>query len=103
MRSIGFLVVCRFEMPFNIWCGTCGAHIGKGVRYNAQKKQVGMYFTTKIWEFGMKCHLCDGLIVIRTDPKVRARAIASVCMSGAMLCARCVDVKRRLLIQCEQR
>jgi hypothetical protein len=31
---------CRFEVPFNIWCDTCGEHIAKGVRFNAEKKQV---------------------------------------------------------------
>jgi hypothetical protein len=31
---------CRFEVPFNIWCSTCGEHIAKGVRFNAEKKQV---------------------------------------------------------------
>merc|ERR1712129_601405 len=30
---------------------------------------VGNYFSTKIWEFVMKCHLCGGIIKIRTDPK----------------------------------
>lgn len=35
----GILVV-RFELPFNAWCLTCGCHIGKGVRYNADKQQV---------------------------------------------------------------
>ena len=66
---LGILVI-RFEMPFNIWCGQCNAHIGKGVRYNAQKKAVGNYFTTKIYEFAMTCHLCGGRIVVRTNPKV---------------------------------
>ena len=35
----GILVV-RFELPFNAWCLSCGCHIGKGVRYNADKQQV---------------------------------------------------------------
>jgi len=39
------------------------------VRYNAEKKQVGKYFSTKIWNFRMKCHLCDNYIEIQTDPK----------------------------------
>jgi coiled-coil domain-containing protein 130 len=63
------IIVVRFELPYNIWCGTCNAHIGKGVRYNAEKSQVGMYHTTKIWDFACKCHLCDGRIVVRTNPK----------------------------------
>jgi coiled-coil domain-containing protein 130 len=39
------------------------------VRFNAKKVQAGSYFTTKIWEFQMKCPNCKGAIVIRTDPK----------------------------------
>ncbi len=39
LKSEGILVI-RFEMPFNVWCLHCNAHIGKGVRYNAEKKQV---------------------------------------------------------------
>lgn len=36
---------CRFEVPFNIWCNQCGEHIAKGVRFNAEKKQVRPHFT----------------------------------------------------------
>ncbi|WRT69623.1 uncharacterized protein IL334_006612 [Kwoniella shivajii] len=64
----GILVV-RFELPFNIWCGTCNAHIGAGVRYNARKQKVGKYYSTPIYGFKCKCHLCDGWFEIRTDPK----------------------------------
>lgn len=32
--------------------------------------QVGMFYTTPLYEFRMKCHLCDNYYVIRTDPKV---------------------------------
>ncbi len=35
-------------MPFNIWCGTCKAHIAMGVRYNAEKKAIGNYFSTRV-------------------------------------------------------
>lgn len=31
--------------------------------------QVGHYYTTPLYEFRMKCHLCDNYYVIRTDPK----------------------------------
>ena len=24
------IYTCRFEMPYNIWCGGCGNHIGMG-------------------------------------------------------------------------
>lgn len=40
--------VCRFEMPYNIWCGGCNSMIAKGVRFNAEKKQVGNYYSTKV-------------------------------------------------------
>ncbi|KAL6736145.1 hypothetical protein Aduo_006531 [Ancylostoma duodenale] len=66
--SEGILVI-RFEMPFNIWCLGCNNHVGMGVRYNAEKKKIGMYYTTPLYEFRMKCHLCDNYYVIRTDPK----------------------------------
>jgi len=65
---MGILVI-RFEMPFNIWCLGCNNHVGMGVRYNAEKKKIGMYYTTPLYEFRMKCHLCDNYYVIRTDPK----------------------------------
>ncbi|CAB3405276.1 unnamed protein product [Caenorhabditis bovis] len=63
------ILVIRFEMPFNIWCLGCHNHVGMGVRYNAEKRKVGMYYTTPLHEFRMKCHLCDNYYVIRTDPK----------------------------------
>ncbi|CAG0917532.1 unnamed protein product [Notodromas monacha] len=62
------IIVIRFEMPYNIWCGGCGNHIGMGVRYNAEKKKVGNYYSTTIWQFRMKCHLCDNYFEIKTDP-----------------------------------
>lgn len=64
----GILIV-RFELPFNIWCETCNNHIGMGVRYNAEKKKIGNYFSTPIFSFRCKCHLCDGWFEIQTDPK----------------------------------
>ncbi|KAJ9112562.1 hypothetical protein QFC19_000579 [Naganishia cerealis] len=64
----GILVV-RFELPFNIWCGSCNAHLGAGVRYNAQKIKVGNYYSTPIYGFRCKCHLCSGWFEIRTDPQ----------------------------------
>ncbi|XP_078354041.1 coiled-coil domain-containing protein 130 homolog [Oculina patagonica] len=63
------ILIIRFEMPYNIWCGGCGIHIGMGVRYNAEKKRVGNYYTTPIYRFRMKCHLCDNHFEIETDPK----------------------------------
>ena len=43
----------RFELPFNIWCSSCGSHVGMGVRYNAEKTRVGNYYTTPIFKFRM--------------------------------------------------
>lgn len=63
------ILIIRFEMPFNIWCGGCNAMIAKGVRFNAEKKQVGNYYSTKIWSFSMKAACCKQEIVIQTDPK----------------------------------
>merc|ERR1719402_1300188 len=55
-------------MPYNIWCGGCKKHIGMGVRYNAEKTKVGMYYTTPVYQFRMKCHLCTNHFEIKTDP-----------------------------------
>jgi coiled-coil domain-containing protein 130 len=55
-------------MPYNIWCDGCKNHIGMGVRYNAEKTKLGMYYSTPLYQFRMKCHLCDNYIVIKTDP-----------------------------------
>ncbi|KAF8556181.1 DUF572-domain-containing protein [Imleria badia] len=63
------ILITRFELPFNIWCGTCNNHIGMGVRYNAEKKKVGSYYSTPIYSFRCKCHLCDSWFEIQTDPK----------------------------------
>ncbi|KAJ6657728.1 hypothetical protein lerEdw1_002229 [Lerista edwardsae] len=65
--SQGILII-RFEMPYNIWCDGCKNHIGMGVRYNAEKKKVGNYYTTPIYRFRMKCHLCPNHIEMQTDP-----------------------------------
>jgi len=67
---MGILII-RFEMPYNIWCNGCGNHIGMGVRYNAEKKKIGMYHSTPLYQFRMKCHLCDNHFEIKTDPAVR--------------------------------
>jgi len=43
-------------MPYNIWCGGCNSMIAKGVRFNAEKKQVGNYYSTKV------CYNCIILV-----------------------------------------
>jgi len=74
------ILTIRFEMPFNVRCTGCDNHIGKGVRFNAEKKAIGKYLSTKIWSFRMMCHCEDNtwrtdrrrnphFIEIHTDPK----------------------------------
>eukprot|EP00850_Spirogloea_muscicola_P021391 SM000247S08280 [mRNA] locus=s247:183967:186607:+ [translate_table: standard] len=63
------ILVIRFETPFNIWCGGCRSMIAKGVRFNAEKKQVGNYYSTKIWSFKMRAPCCGQEIEIRTNPQ----------------------------------
>ena len=75
------ILVIRFEMPFDVRCSGCGCRIGKGVRFDAEKKAVGKYLSTKIWSFRMLCKAeqegnaqCDQKrnphwIEVRTDPK----------------------------------
>lgn len=89
---LGILII-RFEMPYNIWCEGCKNHIGMGVRsvnqlyffyslllwfksinrYNAEKTKVGMYYSTPVYQFRFKCHLCPNYIIMKTDPGVRIR------------------------------
>ncbi|KAK9861207.1 hypothetical protein WJX84_011653 [Apatococcus fuscideae] len=63
------ILVIRFEMPFNVWCQGCQHLIGKGVRFNAEKKQIGNYHSTKIWSFSMRSPCCQTRIEVHTDPK----------------------------------
>ncbi|THX55879.1 DUF455 domain protein [Aureobasidium pullulans] len=72
----GILTV-RFEMPYAVWCNHCPKPtiIGQGVRFNAEKKKVGNYFSTPIWSFRMKHSACGGWIEIHTDPKNTAYVV----------------------------
>ncbi|KAH0378362.1 DUF572-domain-containing protein, partial [Aureobasidium melanogenum] len=72
----GILTV-RFEMPYAVWCNHCPKPtiIGQGVRFNAEKKKVGNYFSTPIWSFRMKHPACGGWIEIHTDPKNTAYVV----------------------------
>ena len=77
-RKIGQgILTVRFEMPFPIWCTTCPKPtiIGQGVRFNAEKKKVGNYYSTPIFSFRMKHVVCGGWIEIRTDPKNTAYVV----------------------------
>ena len=74
---LGILII-RFEMPYNVWCEGCGLHVGMGVRFNAEKKKIGMYYTTPVYQFRMKCTMCDNHYEIKTDPA----NLDYVCVSG---------------------
>mmetsp|Transcript_20383 Transcript_20383/g.30065 ORF Transcript_20383/g.30065 Transcript_20383/m.30065 type:complete len:491 (+) Transcript_20383:134-1606(+) len=55
--------VLRFEFPYDGFClnPSCRAHVGKGTRFNAQKKYLGAeydYHTSKVYEFRMTCRSC---------------------------------------------
>jgi coiled-coil domain-containing protein 130 len=69
----------RFEMPFAVWCHTCKPHaiIGQGVRFNAEKKKIGYYHSTPIWQFKLKHVACGGSIEIKTDPKETAYVVVA--------------------------
>lgn len=76
LRSDGSQTV-RFEMPFAVWCHTCKPHaiIGQGVRFNAEKRKVGYYYSTPIWLFRIKHVACGGYLEIKTDPKETAYVV----------------------------
>eukprot|EP00245_Coleochaete_scutata_P016007 TRINITY_DN732_c0_g1_i1.p1 TRINITY_DN732_c0_g1~~TRINITY_DN732_c0_g1_i1.p1 ORF type:complete len:352 (-),score=66.51 TRINITY_DN732_c0_g1_i1:229-1284(-) len=71
------ILIIRFEMPFNVWCGGCEHMIAKGVRFNAEKKQIGNYLSSKIWSFKMKTPCCQTEIEIHTDPKAAEYIVVS--------------------------
>ncbi len=70
LKTEGVLIV-RFECPFAIWCTHCDPEqiIGQGVRFNAEKKKVGRYYSTPVWSFRFKHTVCGQWIEVRTDPK----------------------------------
>ncbi|KAL6692175.1 CWC16 protein [Trichoderma pleuroticola] len=76
LASHGILTV-RFEMPFPIWCAHCPKPtiVGQGVRFNAEKKRVGNYYSTPIWSFRFRHAECGGWIEMRTDPKNTAYVV----------------------------
>lgn len=78
LASQGILTV-RFEMPFAVWCGHCPKPtiIGQGVRFNAEKKKAGQYYSTPIYSFRMRHVACGGAIEIRTDPKNTAYEVVA--------------------------
>lgn len=87
LKSEGILTV-RFEMPFAVWCDTCtAAHneathknpvlIGQGVRFNAEKKRIGNYYSSPIYSFRMRHAACGGWIEMHTDPKNTAYVVVA--------------------------
>ncbi|KAL6758497.1 CWC16 protein [Haematococcus lacustris] len=62
------ILVIRFEVPFHIWCTKCGEKIAQGERFNADKRGIGHYHSTRIWQFSMRHH-CGCIITIQSDPK----------------------------------
>ncbi|KAL2135051.1 hypothetical protein VTI74DRAFT_9971 [Chaetomium olivicolor] len=70
LASQGILTV-RFEMPFAIWCAHCPVPtlIGQGVRFNAEKRRAGSYYSTPVWSFKLRHGACGGEIEMQTDPK----------------------------------
>lgn len=76
LKTSGILTV-RFEMPYAIWCTSCTnpTIIGQGVRFNAEKKKIGNYYSTPIYSFRMRHATCGGAIEIRTDPRNTAYVV----------------------------
>ena len=44
-----------------------------------------MYYTTPVYQFRMKCHLCDNYFVIKTDPAVSAAGCLAGCGGGCVV------------------
>lgn len=102
LKSEGILTV-RFEMPFAVWCDTCGGGgggssnsnstedpeknpqkkqkppvlIGQGVRFNAEKKKIGTYYSSPVYSFRMRHAACGGVLEIHTDPKNTAYVVVA--------------------------
>jgi coiled-coil domain-containing protein 130 len=58
------------------------------VRFNAEKKQIGAYHSTKIWSFRMKTPCCQHAVEVQTDPKNAEYLV----VSGARRCGACEGV-----------
>lgn len=51
--------------------------IGQGVRFNAEKKKIGTYYSSPVYSFRMRHAPCGGYLEIHTDPKNTAYVVAS--------------------------
>lgn len=67
----------RIELPYNMWCDGCNRHLAKNLRFNSEKRQVGNYYRTAIWEFQFTCPSCPQIIVLQSDPKNQDYIITS--------------------------
>lgn len=76
LKTEGILTV-RFEMPFAVWCDHCAPPqlIGQGVRFNAEKKKVGAYYSSAVYSFRMRHAACGGVVEVRTDPRNTAYVV----------------------------
>jgi coiled-coil domain-containing protein 130 len=72
------IMVVRFELPWSTFCIKCERLLAKGVRFNAEKKKCGNYFSTTIWSFKMTCPSCSNPLEVQTDPQNRDY----VCVTG---------------------
>lgn len=79
----GILIV-RFELPFHLFCSHCSTHIAQGTRFNAEKKLIGEYMSSKIWSFSCKCMQCGGRFEIKTDPKNAKYVVGEGCRERCM-------------------
>lgn len=83
------VLLIRFEVPFKVRCLRCQGVIEQGTRYDADKKCVGKYYSTKIWSFTMRCKkivgheksadgriYCNQQFVWKTDPENRDYELA---------------------------
>jgi hypothetical protein len=77
-RRPGWLQMSTLQ-PHTVWCsGDLSSHVlsspcmhhchATGERFNAEKKGIGFYHSTRIWQFSMRHH-CGCIITIQTDPK----------------------------------
>ncbi|OWB82912.1 hypothetical protein B5S33_g1541 [[Candida] boidinii] len=60
----------RLMAPFSMRCTKCGEYIAKMKKFNAKKENTKEdYLGVKIVKFHIKCPMCYGEIVFKTDPK----------------------------------
>ena len=67
-------ITVRFELVDPCVCEGCDARIGKGTRFNAEKRPAGFYLDQPdcpLWEFTLYCRMCRHEFHIRTDPAIR--------------------------------